>query len=190
MQNTLLIIFTRSPELRKVKKRLAAKLGNAKALEIHTKLVTHTLEVANNSNISNKVYLSEKPKSKPAFNYELQTGDNLGERMHNALLAELNHFRKVCLIGSDCLTLNSSDINNAFKKLDDADVVIGPAIDGGYYLIGVKKPAPQLFANISWGTSSVLKNTLRLCSENGLLVHQLKLLNDIDRPEDVPDSWL
>ena len=190
MQKSLLIIFARAPEYGKVKKRLATKLGKSKALDIHQRLLGHTLEVVKSSGSLYKVYLSEEPKSKQAFSYKLQSGENLGDRMHNALQFELEQYAKVCLIGSDCLALTSDDIAEAFKQLDTADVVIGPAVDGGYYLIGMKKPYPQLFSAISWGTSSVLANTLKRCASNSLQVHQLSLLNDIDRPEDVPHNWL
>ena len=190
MQKSLLIIFSRTPVLGKVKKRLAIKLGNAKALEIHRRLFDNTLAVANSSGVMFKIYLSAKPTAAQPFSFELQSGTDLGERMNNALQNELDQYEKVCLIGSDCLSLNDKEISKAFKQLDVADVVIGPALDGGYYLIGMKKPQPQLFANISWGSSSVLADTLKKCPDNGLLVHQLSPLNDIDLPEDVPDSWL
>ena len=190
MQKSLLVIFTRTPEIGKVKRRLANRLGDAKALEIHRKLFAKTLEVANKSSISNKIYLSVEPGSAMPFSYQVQFGDDLGERMHNAIVDELKNFDKVCLIGSDCLSLNSSDIDNAFVKLDSADIVIGPAVDGGYYLIGMKKPQPNLFSDIDWGTSSVLKKTIGKCADEKLLVHQLNLYNDIDRPQDVPDHWL
>ena len=169
---------------------MASKLGNAKALEIHRRLLEHTLTVANSSGSLYKVYLSEEPKTDNAFSYELQSGVDVGERMNNALSAELETYTKVCLIGSDCLALTDTDITNAFKQLDEADVVIGPAIDGGYYLIGMKTPHPQIFSEISWGTSTVLENTLQKCASSGLLVHQLTTLGDIDRIEDVPPNWL
>ena len=91
--------------------------------------------------------------------------------MNKALQTELETYTKVCLIGSDCLALTDTHITNAFKQLDAADVVIGPAIDGGYYLIGMKKPQPQLFSKISWGSSTVLENTLQICGGSGLVVH-------------------
>ena len=72
--------------------------------------------------------------------------------MNNALLTELGQYTKVCPIGSDCLALTSNDIINVFTQLNAADVVPGPAIDGGYYLIGMKKPSPKLFSTMSWGT--------------------------------------
>ena len=190
MQKSLLVVFARTPVFGKVKNRLAIKLGKAKALEIHLRLVEHTLAVVNNSGCSYKVYLSEGSNVKQAFSYELQSGIDLGERMNKALQTEFETNTKVCLIGSDCLALTVTHITNAFKQLDAADVVIGPAIDGGYYLIGMKKPQPQLFSKISWGSSTVLENTLQICAGSGLVVHQLDLLNDIDQPEDVPDEWL
>ncbi len=137
-----------------------------------------------------KIYLSTKPTAAQPFSFELQSGTDLGERMNNALQNELAQYEKVCLIGSDCLSLTDKEINRAFKQLDAADVVIGPALDGGYYLIGMKMPLPQLFVDISWGSSSVLSDTLKKCVDSALLVHQLSPLNDIDLPEDVPDSWL
>lgn len=190
MQKSLLIIFTRTPVYGKVKKRLAIKLGKPKALQIHHRLVEHTLAVANTSGMLFKVYLSEEPASSQTFSYKIQSGNDLGERMNNALQTELAQYSKVCLIGSDCLALTDTEITNAFNQLDTTDVVIGPAVDGGYYLIGMKKPQPKLFEDISWGSSSVLADTLQKCTNSGLMVHQLSLLNDIDRPEDVPDNWL
>ena len=190
MQKSLLVIFARAPVYGRVKQRLAIKLGKAMALAIHNRLLEHTLDVADKSGILYKVYLSEEPKSKQPFPYELQSGANLGERMNKALTAELEQYPRVCLIGSDCLALSVTDIAEAFTNLDSADVVLGPANDGGYYLIGMKMPYPKLFSEITWGTSSVLADTLNKCTNSDLLVHQLRWLNDIDHPEDVPASWL
>ena len=190
MQKSLLVIFSRTPVYGKVKKRLAIKLGNAKALEIHQRLFDHTLAVVKSAGVLFRIYLSAKPNAAQPFSFEIQSGTDLGERMNNALQKELDQCAKVCLIGSDCLSLTNKEISEAFKQLDVADVVIGPALDGGYYLIGMKKPLPQLFVDISWGSPSVLADTLKKCQDSALLVHQLSSLNDVDLPEDVPDNWL
>lgn len=190
MQKSLLVIFARTPEYGKVKKRLAMRLGAEKALEIHNKLLSHTLTIAEETGIAYKIYLSTDPDKLQPYDYELQAGNDLGQRMHHALHTELTTNTHVCLIGSDCLEISQSVITRAFEKLAAFDVVIGPAVDGGYYLIGLTKANAELFSNINWGSSTVLANTLKRCMNMNLSVHQLEFLNDIDRPEDVPYSWL
>jgi len=190
MQKKLLIIFSRSPVLGKVKQRLAIKLGKEKALKIHKKLLAYTLNIGRKSGITNKIYFSDSPNINPTFDYDLQIGADLGERMNNAFTTELNKNDMVCLIGSDCLVLTANDISNAFQQLNACDIVIGPAIDGGYYLIGMKNTHQQLFSDVSWGTATVLEETLRLCKQNKLSFTLLRPLNDVDHPEDLPVSWL
>ena len=94
-----------------------------------------------------------------------------------------NNYRKVVLIGSDIYDLESYHINEAFKKLDTNDVVMGPALDGGYYLIGLKKMHPKIFDNKRWGSSTVRKDTLKNLEK--VDVHLLPVLNDVDVIEDI-----
>src|SRR5690606_37115102 len=96
-----------------------------------------------------------------------QKGNDLGERMLNAFSQNLRNYDKVIIIGSDIYELKTEHIEQAFHKLNNHDVVIGPAKDGGYYLLGLKSLKPEIFKNKNWGTSSVLKNTIQdLKNEN------------------------
>ena len=92
----------------------------------------------------------------------------------------------VVLIGTDCPDLNAQLIAEAFQALGEHDLVLGPAIDGGYYLIGLRRLIPELFTGIPWSTSAVLRQTLRIAQKLELAVAQLPLLSDVDRPEDLP----
>ena len=190
MLKNLLVVFARTPTLGKVKTRNAKEMGVEKALSIYSKLLEYTLKISKASDLPYKVYLSEFPITQPDFQFEIQQGSNLGDKMKTAFLSELDKYEKVVLIGSDCLDISANDITNAFQDLDRVDLVIGPAVDGGYYLIGMKKPYNNIFSEIPWGTSEVLAKTLEKCSNSNISVHLLRELNDIDYPEDLPASWL
>lgn len=190
MQNSLLIIFSRAPALGKVKSRLASTLGPEKALSIHNLLFKQTIATVLQSRIPNKIYLSEEPLPSFKYPYLLQTGHDLGNKMNNALEKELSTHSKVLLIGSDCLNLTSNDLTNSLAKLETNDVVLGPAVDGGYYLIGLKKPTPNLFNSIQWGTSTVLQETINRCISSGLSYELLDMRSDVDTEDDIPDGWV
>lgn len=190
MQESTIIIFSRTLVAGKVKTRIAASLGNDKALAIHLRLFNQTRHAIRSSGYPHIIYLSETPMSPPGFEYKLQVGKDLGERMHNCLSQELKTSEKVCLIGTDCLDLRSSDIKEAFEKLNAYDIVIGPAFDGGYYLIGMRKPTAKLFETINWGQSTVLVETLRICERMNLNYYLLEERKDVDRVEDIPPTWL
>jgi len=189
MQLNLIIVFSRTPVLGKVKTRIAKDLGDLQALKIHKKLYNHTTAIVKEAKIPYKIYFSEDPIMDINHLFNVQTGIGLGDRMSNAFSSELIEYENICLIGSDCLELTANDIAKAFQHLAANDVVLGPAIDGGYYLIGLKKPHPQLFRNIHWGSSVVLEETLKTCSTHNLSVKLLRPLNDIDLLEDLPESW-
>ena len=190
MQNNLLIIFSKVSTAGMVKTRIEKQLGTAKALEIHDRLFTHTVDLARKSAIPFLIYLNENPSQPISYDFKIQHGNNLGEKMHTSFATELPKTEKVCIIGSDCLELNTNDLNLAFQQLSTHDVVLGPANDGGYYLIGLKKPYRELFTDISWGSGSVLNETIAKCLENKLSYFLLEPHHDIDRPEDVPVDWL
>ena len=184
-----LIIFTRNPELGKCKTRLAKTIGDESALEIYKFLLNHTATISKDIKADRYVFYSEKIKREDfwedgIFRKKLQKGENLGERMQNAFseLLEMS-YEKVTIIGSDLLDLDAEVVNNAFAKLEFHDLVIGPAKDGGYYLLAMKNLYPKLFANKDWGNSSVLADTLNDLSNSN--VHLLKELNDIDTFEDM-----
>ena len=185
----LLIIFTRNPILGKVKTRLAKTVGDKTALDIYTFLLKKTKEITLDSPCDKVVYYSEKLIKNDiwncnSFRKEVQSGEDLGAKMKNSFYdAFENNYRKVVLIGSDIYDLESYHINEAFKKLETNDVVMGPALDGGYYLIGLKKMHPKIFDNKRWGSSTVRKDTLKNLEK--VDVHLLPVLNDVDVIEDI-----
>ena len=187
----LLLIFTRNPELGKCKTRLAATIGDESALEIYKFLLAHTVKITSNLNLAKQVYYSVRVRENDIWDSLLyakkkQTGSDLGERMANAFQAGFaDGFEKICIIGSDLFDLSQEDIEQAFAKLDTHDVVIGPALDGGYYLLGMRKLKPSIFAHKEWGTQTVLKDTLQdLCNENTAL---LEVKNDVDYFSDIKE---
>lgn len=161
-----------------------------KALGLYTKMFNITLEAAQTYSGESILYYSERPDitKEP---YRIQTGTDIGKRMHNAISQEFTDpkFDKVCLIGSDCPGIKANLIDQAFESLKDVDVVIGPASDGGYYLIGMTKPHPALFSEINWSTSSVLSSTIKNCQQLGLSYHLLEELSDLDQVQDIPIGW-
>ncbi len=184
-----LIIFTRNPELGKCKTRLAKSIGDENALEIYKYLLNHTASISKGVKADRYVFYSEIIKKEDLwdtdfFRKKLQKGDDLGQRMSNAFaeLLEIG-YEKVIIIGSDLLDLEAQLVNDAFDQLDFNDVVIGPAKDGGYYLLGMKNLHHRIFENKDWGTDTVLSKTLEDLQNSK--VDLLKELNDIDTFEDM-----
>lgn len=189
MISNALIIFTRNPELGKCKTRLANSVGNEEALKIYKYLLQHTANVSKKVDAERFVFYSDDIQQKDIwdnsyFNKKLQKGDDLGERMENAFKhLFLDGFKKVVIVGSDLLDLSETIIENAYKKLDDNDAVIGPAQDGGYYLLGMKNLNENVFKNKSWGNNTVFEKTEQDFSNENLYI--LETLNDIDYLEDL-----
>ena len=184
-----IIIFTRNPELGKCKTRLAKTIGDEAALEIYKHLLKHTANITKNIKADKFVFYSEHIKKndiwdETIFRKKLQKGNDLGERMENAFIDIFAlAYEKVMIIGSDLLDLKSEHITLAFDALNESEYVIGPAKDGGYYLLGMKVMHQKLFQNKKWGTSSVLKNTLIDIENSNIKL--LEELNDIDTFEDM-----
>tara|TARA_R110000868_G_scaffold7378_4_gene40208 strand:- start:611 stop:1213 length:603 start_codon:yes stop_codon:yes gene_type:complete len=189
MNKNLILIFTRNPELGKVKTRLAATIGDENALEIYIQLLDHTKKVALETPYDKRVLYSEEINHNDmwkadSFQKKLQVGADLGERMHNAFQSGFDDgYEKIVIIGSDLIALESTDITQAISKLDHHDIVVGPAEDGGYYLLGMKRIPENLFQNKEWGTSTVLSDTLLDISN--LKYFLLEEKNDIDTYEDI-----
>ena len=186
-----LLIFTRNPELGKCKTRLAATIGDESALEIYKFLVQHTANVAKDVNADKFVYYSEKLRENdiwdPAvFRKKLQHGEDLGIRMEHAF-AEIFAlgYERAIIIGSDLYDITSQDINKAFAQLMTHNFVIGPAEDGGYYLLGMKTIHPEIFKDKAWGTETVLKATLADLANNDVAV--LRPTTAVDYYEDIKD---
>ena len=187
----LLLIFTRNPELGRVKTRLAADMGKEAALDIYLALLEHTASISAKINAEKIVYYSEGIQkedlwTESVFRKNLQQGQNLGERMENAFRAGFEEgFGKVLIIGSDLYDLSEEDLEKAFLALDTSDYVLGPAQDGGYYCFGMTKMTSQVFKNKTWSTKSVLAETLKDLKNETVTLLQEK--NDIDTAEDLQE---
>ncbi|WP_317131667.1 TIGR04282 family arsenosugar biosynthesis glycosyltransferase [Formosa maritima] len=189
MTNNLIIVFIRNPEIGKVKTRLAKTIGNQSALNIYKHLLNHTEQTLRELDCDKAIFYSEKVNENDIWNansYQKhqQIGEDLGSRMLHAFkYAFDNKYEKIIIVGSDILDLKPDHISETFLKLESHDVVIGPALDGGYYLLGMKQLQPHIFNNKSWGTATVLEDTLK--DLQLLDVYLLEELNDIDTFEDL-----
>jgi hypothetical protein len=116
----------------------------------------------------------------------VQEGDDLGERMLHAFKKVFDFgCKRVSIIGSDCYELRPEILHQSFEELESNQIVIGPATDGGYYLLGMSSLYSQLFTNIEWGTSNVLEDTLAIVQQLQLACFELAALNDIDTMDDL-----
>lgn len=188
--NQAVIIFVRNPQLGKVKTRLAATLGEEKALAIYKELLLHTKEITNQITADKYVFYFDKIEGNDLWNDEvffkrLQSNDELGRKMENAF-SELfdTGYDEVLIIGSDCLQLTTLIIEEAFILLNDNDVVIGPAKDGGYYLLGMKKLIGLVFKNKQWSTDTVFHKTINDLKADNFSFACLPVLTDVDTEED------
>jgi uncharacterized protein len=197
MNPDLLLLFTRFPEPGKVKTRLIPALGAAGAASLHRQLTNHILEILTPfikaANSSLHIYFdgAHVQEMQQLFGidcqYRLQSVGDLGRRMSSAFAVSLEQGgRRVVLIGSDCPGISEKVLNTAFSHLNHYDLVLGPATDGGYYLIGLTEPVPELFRDVPWGTAEVLAITLLRAARLGLRTILLEPLTDIDRPADLP----
>ena len=183
-------IFARAPVPGAVKTRLIPVLGADGAAGLQTKLLQRTLAMATQSELA-PVQLWCAPdcdhaafRDCPGVSRYVQQGADLGERMHHALIAGLETARRVILIGTDCPGLDGGYLCQAIERLAAHDVVLGPAEDGGYVLIGWRRPV-DLFTGIDWGSERVLDQTRARLRAAGASWHELPMLWDVDRPADV-----
>jgi len=185
----LILIFTRNPELGKCKTRLAKTIGDENALTIYKILLQHTADVIEQIDCDKAVYYSVKVRDNDIWDNTIyqkhqQHGNNLGLRMQNAFNNSFKvGYEKVLIVGSDLYDLKPKYIQEAFDNLDNHDVTIGPAEDGGYYLLGMKTLHPNIFENKDWGTETVRKDTLNDLKNKSVFL--LEELNDIDLYEDL-----
>lgn len=183
-----LIVFLRLPEKGKVKTRLAATLGEEAALEIYKQLVSITLDIVTRSQIPTYLFYSgglpAESEREARFSYQMQLDGDLGSKMLDALSFVLTLHKKALIIGSDCPDLTPEILHAGCKSLDEKNIVLGPANDGGYYLLGCTEQFPALFADIIWSTPSVLDQTIEKIKDANLSWYLLEKLNDIDTAED------
>ncbi len=188
--SSLLLIFTKNPRLGRVKTRLARTVGDAEALRIYRVLLEKTRQAALGVEVTRWLFYSDylEPGDDWSDNYfqkRVQCPGDLGDRMADAFhQAFASGASKAVIIGSDCPGLTGVALQEAFDHLDDADFVLGPTPDGGYYLLGMKQPAPALFQGIAWSTAGVCAETLRKMEELRLSCALLPALMDVDTEED------
>ena len=191
-----LIVFTRYPEPGKTKTRLAGSLGHGGAADMQRKLTEHTIsrvrQLQEIRPVEVHIYFAGgnlqhmRQWLGSDLIYRAQTNGDLGERLAGACAdAFRNNRERVVIIGSDCPGIKPSHIARAYEALAHRDLVLGPASDGGYYLIGMNREFPLLFSRIPWSTWNVLRKTLQTAEKLGLSVEILEELSDVDRPEDL-----
>lgn len=196
MTGDRLIIFTRYPVPGKAKTRLIPALGAAGAAQLHAQMAAHTLSQARRLQECHGVDLEVRFTGSAVepmqawlgadLNYQPQSEGSLGDRLIQAIRTAFDQgSRAIIVIGTDCPELDATLLAQAFQTLQSCDLVLGPASDGGYYLIGLRQPMPALFQGIAWSTNTVLQQTCAIATHHGLAIVQLPTLRDVDEPADL-----
>lgn len=183
-----LVIFVKNPIPGTVKTRIAKTVGAEKAAQVYHHLLQYTQQITHYGPWEKVVYYADFINPNDGWNgYQKaqQADGDLGQRMQQAFRDRFaTNAERVVLIGSDCLAITEAHLTQAFAALDTADVVIGPATDGGYYLLGMKQLHDKLFTNMPWSQSSLLAETTLTLKRNGLTCSLLEALTDIDEWND------
>jgi len=190
----VVIVFARAPVSGKAKTRLAAQIGAPRAARLQARMTRQALVTAKRAGCG-PVELHGAPRAQHAFfrlcarQYRValrsQSGRDLGQRMHLALAAALRRYRTAVLIGSDCPELRARDLRRAARLLrGSCDVVLAPAEDGGYALIGARAARRSVFDGVAWGEASVYCRTVENLDARALRWRALRTVWDVDRPED------
>lgn len=196
MSNQQLIVFVKNLIPGTVKTRLADEIGTDLALEVYKNLVMHTSDVTDKLKMDRAIYYSEYVELYDFFDDEvyskhIQEGDDLGQRMLNAFFDGIEDgYEKVVLVGSDVPGLSQKIIQDAFVQLDDHDVVIGPAEDGGYYLIGMKNAHKQLFEGMEYSNPNVFQELVSAVESSGMKYATTETLIDLDTKEDMKKAGI
>ncbi len=191
MDHNGLLIFVKNPVEGKVKTRLAKTIGDQNALLIYHALLNHTQTIASEISVSRYLFYDEKIEINDDWLNDLytknqQVNGDLGKRMSAAFEHVFSKgVSKAIIIGSDCIELTTEIINKAFELLENNDVVIGPALDGGYYLLGMKTLHNCIFENKSWSTDLLIAETLESLKKENLSVQLMSKLSDIDTETDL-----
>ncbi len=191
MTKELIIVFVKNIKLGKVKTRLAKTIGDQAAFEVYKELVEVTEKATNSTDTDTRIYFSDvviEDKWKGGYK-AVQKGNNLGERMKHAFKKGFDDgYERIVLIGSDLPDINSEHLKNGLQAMLYNDVVFGPAIDGGYYLIGLSELKDFVFDNKPWSQSNLLDITLKELKQKNITFQLLRPLNDIDTFEDLEAS--
>lgn len=198
-EKTTLIVFLKFPEPGNVKTRLAKEVGEEQAATIYANMAkTIVKNVVDPENYKTAIYYDPPEKREEIQQwignqillYSAQKGNFLGDKISNAFEEIFNNGSEYAvIIGSDCVDVSSNTIKGAIALLYDNDVVLGPAADGGYYLLGLNKHRPEIFQEIDWSTEQVLNQTIEKILENNLSYRLLKTLRDIDNLNDLKDKY-
>ena len=202
MTRCALIVFAKAPRPGHAKTRLIAALGAEGAAHLAERLLHATLDHAHEADVGPVELCVTPAGTHPAFAAAALRGPlvltdqgsgDLGERMARAFDRVLSGHDRALLIGTDAPLLDAPYLRAAAAALDDADAVVGPAADGGYTLVGLRRPAPALFAGMRWSHDRVMSHTRERLAALGLRHVELPLLHDVDEPADlvhVPQGWL
>jgi len=191
--DTCLCVFAKAPVCGLVKTRLLPVLTEQQACDTHIHLIQHCLSQIQAPDWQSQLwatdtthpYIVERAQHS-VMTLHKQQGEDLGERMAFAARTSLDDYKYVVIIGTDCPNINADLISKAVTKLKSgSDVVLGPAVDGGYVLVGLSLMVESIFRDIEWGTDRVLEMTRNRLYEAGLNYHELDVQRDIDRPEDL-----
>ena len=193
-----ILIFGREPVLGQVKSRLEPELGAEGCLALYREMLSRILGTLRDSNLAPlELWVSSNPTHKLFLKYcnkkdiYLQKGKDLGKKMAYAVSKSLNSgdVDGLVVVGSDCPAMEQGYVAEAlhvlYCKRNKVDVVIGPALDGGYVLIALKRPQVRIFQDIEWGTGRVMQQTLARIEAAGLRYKLLEPLWDVDGPEDL-----
>ena len=191
-----IVVMTRFPDPGRTKTRLIPALGADRAAELHRCLIRRTLSVvclwakSHDCDVEVRYAGGDESQFRAQFGlqtrYSPQSEGSLGERMNSAVAAAFSTgAKRVVIIGTDCPGLEASHLTHAFEQLTNRDVVIGPATDGGYYLLGMRRHLPAIFDDIAWGTENVLRQTHSKAAEVSVRPSQLSPLSDVDYAEDL-----
>ncbi|OAQ38133.1 hypothetical protein A5893_15125 [Pedobacter psychrophilus] len=194
MNKEAIIIFLKYPELGRSKTRLAATIGNENALKVYKELLNHTNLITKDLNCDKFLFYDKMSSNKVPWGDEIyhtayQKESDLGGRMEDAFEQLFNKgYKRVLIVGSDCYELDQNVIENAFEKLKDKNVVIGPAKDGGYYLLGLSEMIKPIFSDVEWSTENVYSDTVKILESLNINHDTTATLSDIDVFEDLPEE--
>ncbi|WP_372755370.1 TIGR04282 family arsenosugar biosynthesis glycosyltransferase [Mariniflexile sp.] len=191
MTKELIIVFVKNIKLGKVKTRLAASIGNRAAFEVYKELVKETEKAIKTITTDKRIYFSEALEETiwEHATKAIQNGEDLGERMKNAFKKGFEDgYERIVLIGSDLPDINATHIKDGLQALNQTEVVFGPAVDGGYYLVGLSKFHEYIFQDKPWSKPHLLEVTLEELKQKNVTFNLLEPLNDIDTFDDLKAS--
>ncbi len=199
MKENVLILFVRLPVPGRVKTRLARHIGNVAAARVYQNISEAIIRSVKDNESFDTLFFLDSPEFEADYrdymhihkNLRIQAGSDIGERMAHAFqMVFAEGFKRAVLVGTDIPALTGEIVTEAFKSLCDHDTVLGEALDGGYYLIGLNSPQDFLFTTIVWSTGTVFEKTVSLLKTHSLTIAFTPRLRDIDTLKDLEDEGL